>query len=146
LAYLDMNGLKQVNDTKGHQLGDVALKAYLHAVATAVADRGEAYRLGGDEVLAIIPGHHLDAAVPLLRSACMKLMNEQIIPTSPELLLSISVGLVMTCDSSVSPTALREKADQVQYKAKQASKETIPRPSVIAVEGKDDMILIKHSS
>ena len=37
-AYLDMNGLKQVNNIQGHAAGDVALDR----------DQGQAYRLGGD--------------------------------------------------------------------------------------------------
>ena len=36
IAYLDMNGVKHLNDTFGHDTGDRALRAYFEAVATAL--------------------------------------------------------------------------------------------------------------
>src|SRR5262249_51931691 len=57
LAFLDMNGLKQINDSLGHDAGDLALKAYFQAVMSVLGDRGQAYRLSGgaDEVLVALP-------------------------------------------------------------------------------------------
>src|SRR5262249_20941464 len=68
LAYLDMNGLKQVNENHGHDGGDLALKAYFQAVASVIGDRGQAYRLGSgaDEVLVVLPNHNAQAAVQIL--------------------------------------------------------------------------------
>jgi hypothetical protein len=58
-------------------------------------------------------------------------------------LLSIAVGVITCTDPSASPTRLRSAADEEQKRAKLRSKQTtMPRPSVIAVNGKDDMIII----
>jgi diguanylate cyclase (GGDEF)-like protein len=143
LAYLDMNGLKQVNDTQGHEVGDLALKTYFQAVASALGDRGQAYRLGGDEVLVILPNHDVPAAVQLLRLACAKLMSERLERMDGSQRLSIAAGVITSCNPSVSPTDLRAAADKVQYRAKEQSKQSTPRPSVIAIEGQENMIVIE---
>src|SRR5205807_2245049 len=64
VAYLDMNGLKLINDTHGHDAGDLALKAYFQVVASTLGDNGQAYRLscGADEVLVVLPHHDEQSA------------------------------------------------------------------------------------
>jgi diguanylate cyclase (GGDEF)-like protein len=146
VAYLDMNGLKQVNEDHGHDGGDLALKAYFQAVASVIGDRGQAYRLSGgaDEVLVVLPNHDAQTVVQIIRLACTKLMNERLWPTDPNALLSIAIGVITTTDPAASPGNLRSTADEEQKRAKQRSKETTPRPSVIAIKGQEDMIVIPH--
>ena len=50
---VDVNGLKQVNDTKGHAAGDELLIATAECLSTAVGPLGKVYRTGGDEFLGI---------------------------------------------------------------------------------------------
>ncbi len=49
-VYFDMDGLKQVNDRRGHENGDALLRDMADCLVVA-AGRGEAYRVGGDEFL-----------------------------------------------------------------------------------------------
>jgi diguanylate cyclase (GGDEF)-like protein len=146
LAYLDMNGLKQVNDTHGHDAGDLALKTYFQAVSSVLGDRGEAYRLSGgaDEVLVVLPDHDEQAAIEIVRLACTKLMNERLSPADASSLLSIAAGIITSTDPAASPARLRAAADEEQKRAKQRSRGTPPRPSVIAINRKEDMIVIGH--
>src|SRR5205823_5000317 len=96
LAYLDMNGLKNINDTYSHDDGDLALKTYFQAVVSVLGDRGQAYRLSGgaDEVLVVLPNCDEQAAVQTIRLTCTKLMNERLWPEHPNSLLSIAVGVI----------------------------------------------------
>ena len=50
-ASLDMNGLKELNDSQGHQAGDVALKAIGDCLQQVSGPRVLAYRIGGDEFI-----------------------------------------------------------------------------------------------
>jgi diguanylate cyclase (GGDEF)-like protein len=140
LAYLDMNGLKQINDNMGHDEGDKALKAYFHAVASVLGDKGQAYRLSGgaDEVFAVIPKCDEQTAVTIVQGACAKLMNERLWSREPNALLSIAAGVITTTDPTASPTKLRSTADEHQKRAKEKSRTKVPRPSVIAFKGSDD--------
>lgn len=148
LAYLDMNGLKQINDVYGHDAGDVALKTYFQAVASVLSDRGQAYRLGGgaDEVLVVLPKCDEQAGIQIVRLACTKLMSERLWPKHADSLLSIAAGLIVTTDPSAAPATLRAAADEEQKRAKQRSKETMPRPSVIAVSRRAELIVIEHEA
>jgi diguanylate cyclase (GGDEF)-like protein len=148
LAYLDMNGLKVINDRHGHDAGDLALKTYFQTVVSALGDGGQAYRLGdkADEELAVLPNCTLERAGQLMRVACARLMEERLWPTDPDALLSIAVGIIATTDPMASPRKLRAHADARQKGAKERSKVTTPRPSVIAVGDERDLIVIQHAA
>ncbi|MCR5022923.1 MAG: GGDEF domain-containing protein [Lachnospiraceae bacterium] len=51
---VDVNGLKTVNDTKGHAAGDELIKGAADCLALSVGKKGKVYRTGGDEFMAVI--------------------------------------------------------------------------------------------
>jgi diguanylate cyclase (GGDEF)-like protein len=56
LLYLDMDGLKRLNDVHGHAAGDAAIRALAERLALAAAPGHPAARLGGDEFALWLPG------------------------------------------------------------------------------------------
>ena len=56
LVIIDLNGLKRVNDTEGHQAGDEAIKALADGLRRTVQGDRVACRIGGDEFAVILPG------------------------------------------------------------------------------------------
>ena len=54
ICYVDINGLKEENDTKGHDAGDELIKEVANTVSS-VYKKKYCYRIGGDEFIAIIP-------------------------------------------------------------------------------------------
>ena len=54
LFSVDVNGLKTVNDTKGHAAGDELIKGAADCLALTVGNSGKVYRTGGDEFMAIV--------------------------------------------------------------------------------------------
>jgi diguanylate cyclase (GGDEF)-like protein/putative nucleotidyltransferase with HDIG domain len=56
LIMLDLNGLKAVNDTYGHQAGDDRLQVLAGAIGETFRGGNPAYRVGGDEFAVIVPG------------------------------------------------------------------------------------------
>ena len=55
LFFLDVNGLKMINDKYGHHAGDELIISAARCISYAFEDKGTCYRLGGDEFAAIIP-------------------------------------------------------------------------------------------
>ena len=54
LFSVDVNGLKTINDTKGHVAGDELIKGAANCIALSVGNKGKVYRTGGDEFMAVI--------------------------------------------------------------------------------------------
>jgi diguanylate cyclase (GGDEF)-like protein len=131
VCMLDMNGLKQINDTIGHAAGDAAIETYLKAIAVFLGDDAEGYRGDGDDELVIVMrGTAVEAAVKTMRDALTQLAKEKVEGVA---FLSASCGVTATTDPNASAKDLRERVDQIQYRAKAVSKKSSPRPSVIAV-------------
>ena len=57
LFSIDVNGLKTVNDTKGHAAGDELIKGAADCLALSFGKKGKVYRTGGDEFMAVV---HID--------------------------------------------------------------------------------------
>jgi diguanylate cyclase (GGDEF)-like protein len=55
LMAVDLDGLKRINDTRGHQAGDEYLRQASRFLRQAVGDAGTVYRTGGDEFMALLP-------------------------------------------------------------------------------------------
>ena len=55
LMAIDLDGLKRINDTKGHPAGDAHIKGVTVCLRTVIGDEGTIYRTGGDEFMVILP-------------------------------------------------------------------------------------------
>jgi diguanylate cyclase (GGDEF)-like protein len=62
LVLCDMDRLKRVNDTHGHEAGDKALRALAAALRGQLRHSDTAYRVGGDEFAVVLPGASVDDA------------------------------------------------------------------------------------
>jgi len=56
LIAVDVDGLKEVNDTRGHQAGDARIRQIAHCLKTVVGSSGTVHRTGGDEFMILLPG------------------------------------------------------------------------------------------
>ena len=65
-------------------------------------------------------------------------MNERLEPYE-EIKLSIAAGVVEVVELSSAADDVRRLADAEQYRAKNETRKTTPRPSVIALQGQDDL-------
>jgi diguanylate cyclase (GGDEF)-like protein len=56
LVAIDLDGLKRINDSKGHPAGDAHIRTVAECIRSVVAGEGTVYRTGGDEFMIILPG------------------------------------------------------------------------------------------
>lgn len=56
LVFLDMDGLKDINDTHGHSEGDEAIKNLANSLRSSLRGSDQVFRLGGDEFLVVMQG------------------------------------------------------------------------------------------
>ena len=56
LMAIDLDGLKRINDSKGHPAGDAHIRLVSECIRQVVGTEGSVYRTGGDEFMVILPG------------------------------------------------------------------------------------------
>jgi diguanylate cyclase (GGDEF)-like protein len=109
VAMLDIDGLKKVNDTRGHHAGDQLLKQNAAAWSSALRPVDRLARLGGDEFAAVLTGCRLDDAQKLVDRLVDATPHDQ----------SFSVGIA-EWDGVQDVHALMGEADARLYEAKSA--------------------------
>ena len=111
LLYLDMNGLKGINDTQGHAAGDVALKRLAQVLEGVTREDDIAARLAGDEFVVLVVVRNVEQ----LDQTSLRL-SERLDAHD----LSVSVGAVFIDDSHKSLEYWLEEADRRMYSDKQS--------------------------
>ena len=121
IMLVDMDGLKTINDTHGHMVGDAALKALGKVLENNKRPYDWLGRLGGDEFMLVLPGADLNDAQHIL-SRMRSAANSKTIRTGlDEIQLSSSMGIASTAGPGEPPRAVNElveRADQALYAAK----------------------------
>lgn len=67
MVVVDLDGLKRINDSRGHAAGDAALGSLVQAFAAALRDTDTVYRVGGDEFVVLLPLSGADQVELLMR-------------------------------------------------------------------------------
>jgi len=122
LFFIDLNGMKAINDSLGHELGDRALIATAKVLCSVFREADIVSRLGGDEfaVFAVECGANDCKALTGRLRANIEVFNER---SGQPFSLSVSVGsAVFEPESARNLTALIEIADQNMYADKRAQK------------------------
>jgi diguanylate cyclase (GGDEF)-like protein len=115
LAYLDIDGFKQVNDSLGHERGDDVLKTVASALRQSLRRSDVAARLGGDEFGILLPETDPVAARRVLEKVHAALVD-CVADIPPKIGFSIGGATWVVPPASLS-SALR-KADELMYAAK----------------------------
>ena len=100
VCYVDINGLKTVNDEKGHEAGDEMIKQAANAFGS-VFKKKYCYRIGGDEFIAIIPGIEEEKFNELVK----KMRNKKV---------DMAIGSVWSKNSGEINKAIQQ-ADEAMY-------------------------------
>ena len=131
LFMVDLNNLKQVNDTLGHPAGDQLICTLAQCLVTAFGSVGDIYRYGGDEFVIVLA----DASLEEAQAARGRL--DQLIREHREHgghAISVAIGMASRLDSEyaqASATELLHLADTVMYQIK-AEQKTVPASTQLA--------------
>ncbi|WP_176085370.1 sensor domain-containing diguanylate cyclase [Martelella sp. HB161492] len=127
ILIIDLNGLKEANDTLGHDAGDSLLRRLGEVLNEAVSQPNCVARIGGDEFAVLMPGAQLEDAT-LMADDIGRLLhiNNQYYSQHP---LSISVGIDVCAEGEPMETAIR-RADKEMYRQKRAFYAVKPSNSV----------------
>jgi diguanylate cyclase (GGDEF)-like protein len=122
VCYVDLDGLKSVNDCHGHHEGDWLIKTLATALLASIRDGDVAIRLGGDEFLLILHDCPVEHSLPVLdriRSQLDHAAHEK----ADSYPISASLGLATyEANRHLTPEDLVNDADLRMYEAKQAKR------------------------
>lgn len=121
VIFLDLDNFKQLNDTKGHDTGDAALKAVAGALQGALRLHDLVARLGGDEFAVLLPETDYDASVEIGRKI-YTVLKSALHDFSP---VTGSIGVIWFRDANLTFPAMMKAADELMYEAKEGGKDNI---------------------
>lgn len=108
---LDLDKLKYINDTFGHNVGDYALQRTVELLQLNLRENDKLGRIGGDEFLLICPNTDLDQA-KLLANRLEKTIADSIFDKFSSLTISIGIAMIEARDT---PQSLINRADKEMY-------------------------------
>jgi diguanylate cyclase (GGDEF)-like protein len=118
LLLMDIDGLKRINDSHGHQAGDRVLMQVAMSLRRGIRSVDTAARIGGDEFCVLLPEQDLKSAAKLAARLATAVEEEVATPDEPPVTLSIGVAAVP--EHGDEAEALIDTADRAMYRAKAA--------------------------
>ena len=116
VVFLDLDGFKKINDTKGHLAGDRALSAVAIRLRDCVRPTDYCVRYGGDEFVIILPSTKLQDGCEVAEKILSAIASSDL--GVKGWFLSASVGVAESGEGLQSPVELVEKADRRAYHSK----------------------------
>lgn len=126
VAILDIDDFKAVNDTYGHNTGDILLNRLVEHLCSYPEFKDRLYRIGGDEFLFFFaepPSRHGNLKQYLERKFSMLSLSYSL--PYIERICSASIGVAMFPEHGVTVSELMRKADIALYKSKELGKNQI---------------------
>lgn len=124
LFFIDLDRFKEVNDTLGHQLGDILLVEAARRVVSCVRESDTVARLGGDEFTVMLSQlQNPDCIDQIARNIIAKLAEPfSLNGEQSQIYISASIGITLYPSDGIEVEPLLRNADQAMYVAKNAGR------------------------
>jgi diguanylate cyclase (GGDEF)-like protein len=122
LMFIDLDGLKQINDQLGHEMGDAAIVASANLIKQSFRSSDTLGRLGGDEFVVLLQGK--DPSIEVIIERLQSAIDEYNQFANQQFQVSMSMGVVdYDYNQPVSLDHLITLADELMYQQKRARKQ-----------------------
>lgn len=125
LVMIDLDHFKRVNDTHGHQAGDIVLKETTSRIAYALRDSDIFGRLGGEEFGILLPHTGLEHAVEVAERLRATIARDPIDVGGVSLVATASLGVTGYRPETDDLTAMIKRADAALYAAKAGGRDRV---------------------
>ena len=127
LLYLDLDNFKPVNDTLGHEAGDILLKEVAFRLNSCVRSSDTVARMGGDEFTIILGGQKTENEARTfgehVAGQVVSALQEPVSINGQEFIVTASVGIAIYPKHAKDASELLRNADQAMYKAKEGGRD-----------------------
>jgi diguanylate cyclase (GGDEF)-like protein/PAS domain S-box-containing protein len=122
LMYLDLDRFKEVNDTLGHDMGDILLKEVAERLMKCVRADDIVARMGGDEFTVILNNVNHQINTERITQSILNKLTEPFNLGGEVVYISASIGISVYPANGTEVDALLKNADQAMYFAKQSGR------------------------
>lgn len=124
--YVDIDGFKQVNDSRGHAAGDELLRIVAERLASVVREGDTAARLGGNEFVVLLEGSTLDAGPELVAQRLLEVLRQPYeIGNRQGRSVTLTASIGIAAGPRRDADELLADADLALYEAKAAGKDRV---------------------
>jgi diguanylate cyclase (GGDEF)-like protein/PAS domain S-box-containing protein len=127
VLFLDLDGFKRVNDTLGHDTGDVLLKGVAARLAGCVRESDTVARMGGDEFVLLLSGIQAPADAETVARKVIDAVNVPMRIGGQDTHVGVSVGIALYPADGEDTRTLMKLADAAMYRAKDAGRNAYRR-------------------
>jgi diguanylate cyclase (GGDEF)-like protein len=130
VLFLDLDGFKNVNDTLGHEAGDLLLQEFGERLKGCLRESDTVARLGGDEFVILLPALHDAADAEVVAHKVLAAAGKPFLALGQELRVTASVGIGIYPKDGGDEQSLMKNADIAMYQAKEDGKNNFRHYSV----------------
>jgi len=125
---IDIDHFKEINDTYGHEVGDIVLKGLAKRCKKCVREIDVVGRYGGEEIVILLPETNLDVAVIVAGRVLDAIASKPIsISENEELNVTASLGVAARDANTTTLEILLNRADQAMYIAKHKGRNQVAK-------------------
>jgi diguanylate cyclase (GGDEF)-like protein len=121
LLLCDLDHFKRVNDQLGHAAGDAVLQDVAHTMRAVLRAGDSIYRIGGEEILVVLPGASEKDAVAVAERLRQAVRKRRPVGVG----VTISIGAAVTKSDTVDTDDLVARADAALYSAKANGRDAV---------------------
>ncbi len=125
LMFIDLDKFKPVNDTHGHQIGDLLLKEVAKRLLECLRKSDSAARIGGDEFVVLLPIIEAASDAVAVAEIIRHALNQPFMIAGHQLNISSSIGVAVYPEHGVTERSLLKNADTAMYSAKAAGRNNV---------------------
>jgi len=120
LLFLDLDGFKEINDTLGHDHGDVLLQQAAERLTSCTFAQDVVARLGGDEFIVMVPDvqHNAFTHIELVAQKVLSTLAQPFLLKHEKAFITASMGIVIYPDDASTIDGLMKCVDQAMYASK----------------------------
>ncbi|QJB55356.1 sensor domain-containing diguanylate cyclase [Pseudodesulfovibrio sp. zrk46] len=122
---VDIDHFKQINDTYGHEAGDMVLQNFAEKCRELLRGDDLLARMGGEEFTIFLPGADLGGAMNVAERLRHKIANSEIETRRGVVQCSISIGVAVTSSGYLSIEELLRRADESLYESKREGRNRV---------------------
>ncbi len=125
LLFLDLDGFKAINDTHGHDAGDLLLRLVAQRLRGCVRDGDTVARLGGDEFTLLLPNIQSAQNAAIVARKILDDLTAPVTVAGHSVQVAASIGIGLYPSDGADASVLLRNADLAMYRAKSGGKNTI---------------------